>query len=209
MDIDLKLLTYKLLKRESPEKIVKDLKKHLKQNRKHIDFNWHPLGFVHSKLSYIPNIGDLRLHIWLEGDRKTQLPHMPIHDHIFNVNSFILTGNVKNHIYDLGNENGHLYRTYKAQYNNKGSLLMPTEELSTCSLKSSTKHSKGDFYIVEKGTFHETTVDDGEFAATLVVVTEKDETKQPKILGPVNSDKYFYSRDKCNEPIIKFLNERI
>ncbi|RFU60822.1 hypothetical protein [Bacillus sp. V59.32b] len=209
MDTELKLLTNKLLKKESPDQIVNDFKKYINQNSDHIIFNWHPLGFVHSKLCNIPNIGDLRLHVWLDGFRSTQLPHMPIHDHIFNVNSFILTGTVTNHIYELGTDNGHKYRAFEAEYNNGGSLLIPTEVLLTCSLKSSTVHNKGDFYIVEKGIFHETTVEEGNFAATLVIATEKDETKQPKILGPIKNDEYFYSREKCNEPILTILNDRI
>lgn len=211
MDTELELLTNKLLKKESSEQIINDFKRYLNQNCNHIIFNWHPLGFVHSKLCYIPNIGDLRLHVWLEGFRNTQLPHMPIHDHIFNVNSFILSGTVTNHIYEVGNgnDNGHLYRTYEAQYKNVGSLLSPTEELLTCRLKSSAVHSKGDFYIVKKEIFHETTVEVGNFAATLVIATERDDTKKPKILGPIKSQEYFYSREKCNEPIFEIINERL
>ncbi|CAH0184920.1 hypothetical protein [Peribacillus simplex] len=209
MDTELKLLTNKILKKESSKQIIYDFKKYLNQNSQHIIFNWHPLGFVHSKLCNIHNIGDLRLHVWLDGFRNTQQPHMPIHDHIFNVNSFILSGTVTNHIYEVGKDNGHLYRVYEAQYNNGGSLLSSTEELLTCRLKSSDKHSKGDFYIVKKEIFHESTVDVGDFAATLVIATERDDTKRPRILGPIKSHEYFYSREKCNEPILEIINERL
>ncbi|MGJ9460629.1 hypothetical protein [Oceanobacillus sp. CF4.6] len=209
MDTELKHLTNKLLKNESPDEILKDFKAYIEQKGSDIIFNWHPLGFVHSKLSYIPNIGDLRLHVWLEGHRKTQFPPMPIHDHIFQVNSFILAGSVTNHIYELGSGSGNLYRTYKAEYSNGGSLLSPTEELLTCTLKNSTTYNKRDFYSVELGVYHETTVENDNFAATLVIETEKDQTIQPKILGPTNNNDYFYKREKCKEPILKLLKDKL
>jgi hypothetical protein len=209
MGIELESLARKLLIKESPEQIAYEFKRYVNEYNNYILFNWHPLGFVHSKLCNIPNIGDLRLHVWLPGYRNAQLPQMPIHDHIFKVNSFILTGTVTNHIYETGKGSGQLYRTYKAKYNNRGSILIPQEELATCSLKSSTSHSKGDFYIVEKGIFHETTVETHEFAATLVIATEKAEDEHPKILGPIKNHEYFYSREECNEPILKILSERI
>ncbi|MFS0752628.1 hypothetical protein [Oceanobacillus sp. 1P07AA] len=209
MDTELKHLTNKLLKKESPDEVLKAFKTYIEQQGSEIIFNWHPLGFVHSKLSYIPNIGYLRLHVWLEGDRKTQSPPMPIHDHIFQVNSFILAGSVTNNIYELDSGSGNLYRTYKAEYNNDGSLLTPTEEILTCNLKNSTNYNKGDFYSVELGVFHETTVENGNFAATLVIETEKDQTIQPKILGPTKNSSYTYKRKKCDEPILTILKDKL
>lgn len=209
MDTELIELTNKLLNRESPEQITKEFKLYIEEKSSYIIFNWHPLGFVYSKLCSIPNVGDLRLHVWLDGHRKIQSPAIPIHDHIFQVNSFILTGSITNHIYELGSDSGSLYRTYEAEYINGGSLLSPTEELLTCSLKDFTTYNKGDFYKVEIGAFHETIVENDEFAATLVIETNKKQTEQPKILGPINFDDYFYKREKCNEPILKILNEKL
>ncbi|WP_461611941.1 hypothetical protein [Cytobacillus kochii] len=209
MDINLKHVIKNLLRKEEPNQIVQDFKRFINYNSNQIKFNWHPLGFVHSKICSIPKIGDLRLHIWLGENRKTQLPYMPIHDHVFNVNSFILTGNVTNKVYEIGNATEDLYRKYEATYINGDSILYPTKELLNCNLKNSTIHSKGTFYTVPKGVFHESMVDEGEFASTLVIATDKDETIKPYILGPVKSEKFFYRRDTCSEPIIKMLNKKI
>lgn len=209
MDIELKHLTNKLLKKELPNEIRKEFKTFLEQNSRQLTFNWHPLGFVHSKLCHIPNIGDLRLHVWLEDNRKTQFPPMPIHDHIFQVNSFVLAGSVTNHVYEIGSDSGSLYRIYEAEYAHGGSHLKPTEELLTCDLESSITYNKGDFYQVERDIFHETTVENESFAATLVIATEKDQTEQPKILGPTNGNDYFYKREQCNEPILKLLSKNL
>ncbi|MFQ3545803.1 hypothetical protein Q7A53_17120 [Halobacillus rhizosphaerae] len=194
-----------MLKKDKRSIIKNTLKDFLIENGDQISFNWHPLGFLHSKLGHAAEVGDIRLHVWLPNNRKTQEPPMPIHDHVFNINSFILLGKVTNHIYDLTSSLGDKRQLYRVEYNNEGSLLKPLDTVIRCKLKSSQLYNKGEFYEVNKDKFHQTFVEIEDFTVTLVLTTDKDPVKEPNILGPLGQEEYFYKREKCEFPVIELF----
>ncbi|MCY7860538.1 hypothetical protein [Bacillus haynesii] len=209
MDTDLEYLFERILANAKHEEVLFYFKRVI--DEKNLYFNWHPLGFVHSKIASIPNLGDLRLHVWPALKRKTQKPEMPIHDHVFKINSFILFGEIKNHIYKVTNTESHgkKYRIYMADYVENKSILSPTNQIVNCELQDSKVYSSGNYYVIEKDTLHQSEVQEGQFAATLVVTTEKDNSIKPNILGPLRGGKYTYEREQCELPIIEMLCDKL
>lgn len=169
--------------------------------------NWHPLGFIHLKLGTIENLGDLRLHIWSDTERKIQKPEMPIHNHVFTVNSHILIGRVINKEYKI--TKGADYRIYDIYYEGNSSILRASDCSVNCELVSISMNRTNDFYQVINGDYHESIVADSEFAATLVLATDKT-NESPITLGFVNGkSEYVYDRIICEETTLLNLIRKL
>jgi len=52
-------------------------------------FNWHPLGFIHCLLFSYDGTS-LRLHVRPADERRYQEPEFAVHDHIFNMTSYVV-----------------------------------------------------------------------------------------------------------------------
>lgn len=179
----------------------------LKLEENTLQGNWHPLGFIHIKIGSVENVGDLRLHIWSDRERKTQTPEMPIHNHVFTVNSHILIGKVTNKAYSI--TNGSKYRIYHIGYNESRSILTPTNSIVDSELISVSSYNKGDFYQVKVGDFHESQVNENEFSATIVLATDRIKDS-PVTLGTGDANtEYVYHRMPCEKTTLEGLINKL
>jgi hypothetical protein len=160
--------------------------------------NWHPLGFVHANLGRIDGIGTIRLHIWLQNKRKTQIPSFPIHDHVFTVNSHILSGTVTNRIYHIERDSiNPTHKLYSVKYDNNKSLLESLNQKVNCHFISEENFTIGQYYSVRSSVFHTTEVNENHFASTLVL-TNNHINGEPKVVGGLfQNDIYIYERSLC------------
>lgn len=183
----------------------------LKRMENNLIGNWHPLGFVHFKLGSVQNIGDVRLHIWSNTIRKTQDPEMPIHNHVYTVNSHILIGNVTNKLYKT--ISGNYSKIYNVSYDNHRSFLISSEQPVGYELVHEKTYRSGENYSVVRGEFHESIVRNDEFAATIVVATDKI-NGAAITLGPKEGSKiYKYKRELCDKvtinQVISILSDKL
>ncbi|MCI2254225.1 hypothetical protein L2D08_07600 [Domibacillus sp. PGB-M46] len=166
--------------------------------------NWHPLGFIHANLGHIDGIGTIRLHIWLPNKRKTQNPSFPIHDHVFTVNSHILSGSVTNRIYQIEEDLiNSTHKLYTVKYDNNKSILQSLNQKINCQFISEESFTSGQYYSVNSNVFHSSEVNKNQFASTLVL-TNNYINGEPKVVGELFlNDIYTYERSLCES--VEFL----
>ena len=158
----------------------------------------HPLGFIHLKLFKKLNVS-LRLHIWQRQARKIQIPAWLIHNHIFDLKSYVLCGSINNLNYDVVKaENKPSYRIYEVIYDECESQLHVTDELVNCKLVESKTFKARDSYEVNREIFHTSTVELGQLTCTLVI-TSNEKAIKPKVIGKLRGESiYKYQRNQCD-----------
>ena len=148
---------------------------------------YHPLGFIHLKLFKKSNVS-LRLHLWQRQARKTQIPAWLIHNHIFDLESYVLCGSINNLNYKIVEaENNPSHRIYEVIYDECESQLHVTDKFVNYKLVESQIFEAGDTYKVNRGTFHTSIVEPGKFTCTLVITSNEIAIK-PQVLGELDAE---------------------
>lgn len=165
---------------------------------------WHPLGFI--VLKPHGNHEQLRLHIWPSGERHHANPCWPIHDHVWDMQSFVLCGSLTNHvvapIFDL--EGSH--QIYRVRYFDACTSALEAEgaAVSLRELDEKVIHAS-EFYSVPRDVFHRTTVDAQTLTATLV--TTSNSRGQPRVVGSASApDRVEFERELCDD---QYVRERL
>lgn len=169
--------------------------------------SWHPLGFVCLKVACEVQ-STLRVHIWPSKERRPQHPAWNIHDHIFDIQSFIICGSITNYrftVTDTTMRSDPTHRIYKVSYSHAHSYLHRTQNLISCSQVGSTSYTSMSSYSVPRGMFHSSVISDRILAATLVI-TSNHFKSLPKVLGDVLGAKlYKYRRYPCSQEQVSEL----
>jgi hypothetical protein len=167
-----------------------------------LDFLAHPLGFAMTKIRET-SAGSLRLHLWLKNQDFTQVPNLPIHDHIFDFKSLILTGCISNCVYEViegMKPNRSIYRTH---YVGDTSVITKCDlnvELKQLSLKT---ESTGNVYHFKNKIFHSSDVPKSTTTITFLETMNK-QNSLPRVVGPIDgSASYTYKRSKIDSGIVK------
>lgn len=161
-------------------------------------FSWHPLGFLFTYLNPISDPLTLRLHLWPENYylRKSKLF---IHNHYYDIISFILSGDLTNLNYELSEKLPHTHSVFEGGYNHDKSnrFLKKTEKSVRATLLSKHHYSTGNFYEIKKSDFHDTKILDESFAATIVLTFNKEqEVQSPIVLGNFEEAETLFFRKK-------------
>jgi len=160
---------------------------------------WHPLGFLH--LPLIKNERTtIRLHVWPTGNRNTQEPNYPIHNHLFDIESNIFCGVIENTEYDINwNPSEPSHYLYDVAYEGQLSRINKTDDCVLCAPKSSQCYFAGQSYRIKQGSFHASRVDEGCLTATLVTTSHHVDVA-PKVLVGLNAEPTFiYDRVECDK----------
>jgi len=166
-------------------------------------FYWHPLGFIMSKLIQEGDLA-LRFHIWPKYGGKMQIPTWLIHDHIFHMNSWVISGSIINHEYAVENVPASNHVLYEVEYEGYYSKLIRTDDSILIKTIRSQAVQAGDLYEIPAGTLHKSESIIGESSVT-VVLTENKLTRSPKVVGDDDGKSYYlYSRNEVDD---KSLNE--
>ncbi|MFJ7680280.1 hypothetical protein ACIQXQ_19830 [Peribacillus sp. NPDC097198] len=178
----------------------------------YIEGNWHPLGFIHIPLGTFEDHA-IRLHIWSHRERRSQKPFYPIHTHKFELKSHILSGSLRNYIYDSSFVSSEQNIIYNVEYNSRESIIKQTGQKVIVEKRIEGIYKKGDYYSVKRGDFHSSEVDEGDFTAT-IALTYNIQDDSPLVIGEVEgNEKYIYSRNKCTheelKEIISYLKQSI
>lgn len=184
---------------------LKDLLKDILVQLSQYSFAWHPLGFIHLKAGGVGN-RDLRIHIWPPHDRRPQEPLWPIHDHIWDLNSYVVLGEITDLTFEAGpSSSSATHRVYHVEYSESFSILQPTEEVVAARLVKRREISANAGYSIPIGTFHSSDVPTDQLTVTAVVAT-KSTNHAPRVLGEVcNAASHQYERSKCDSRIASSL----
>lgn len=170
----------------------------------------HPLGFYSISLGNINDTCAVRLHLWTK-DAKIQNEHLLIHNHIFNLKSFVICGSLTNKTYNISKANDNSEGTlYSVKYTENGSSLTRVDSGYIIEQSSKTKITAGEYYCVDSSEFHETINSENSFAAT-ILITERVKEIAPIVYGKYNMgeflefDRVFISELEINHALDQLL----
>ncbi len=170
------------------------------------EFFWHPLGFAICKVARWNRVS-LRIHVWPNHSGYQQDPSWLIHDHLFHLKSWVLSGEIENREYLL-DFTGIDHTIYEAQYDGNKSILNKTSTYCSKTILHKSVYSKGDIYEVKSGVFHESRSLSKKVALT-ICETVDEKVRPPRILGRVDGLlSYVYTRRRATkEEILKLVKE--
>ena len=152
-----------------------------------VKFYLHPLGFIYSRL-YSSENEQLRIHIWLKNYKRKE--DFYIHDHYYDLSSWILLGDIKDLLYDITvkNSNGE-FIIYEGSYNENENYRYLKPSNSFCNiLKIEERYfTKGDKYFIEKSKYHSNEIifKNSDYACTLVLTQNPNKIHSPKVLSKI------------------------
>ncbi len=169
-------------------------------NYEQFDPNWHALGFIHCKLMSFEK-GTLRLHIWEGQEKHPEEQREKIHDHLFSLNSFVISGKIKNEFFEAQETTSlnFTHYAYTVQYGNKFSQLKLIDKLYKVRKLDEKVILGGEYYEIKSTRFHRSSLINGSTALTLVATyehTTKDPVTLSKILLEDNKIRDFLPYDK-------------
>jgi hypothetical protein len=194
MDSLLEKLEQSIMDASEIQTVFDFLKEYLIQKKESIETKTHPLGFYAINLGSNHKNVNLRLHIW-NGDLAPQNQNLMIHNHVFNMKSLVIIGQLTNVIYEInGDKNGTPCFTYNTSYNKTQSLLTKVCSKSYLSEKRCHDVMSGEYYSLDKDLYHESILKDDNYTATLLR-TELNETLNPIVISKEDlGDKIVFNR---------------
>ncbi len=148
----------------------------------HTPVHRHPLGFRVARL-VADGPAALRLHIWPKSARPAQ-PGFEIHDHTFDLTSFILFGELRQTIYEISTSAPTTHAMYQVDYDETGSVLRKSEAAVSARARESHMLHAGETYSLSAAEFHVLENGSTQSAATLVLTTQGGGA--PRSLGPLD-----------------------
>lgn len=170
---------------------------------------FHPLGFAYSELFVFSNGDRIRINIW-SSVRHQQTPLMEVHDHFYNITSFVVIGRMINRLYAVNAELSPNRAIYKGTFDPvEGRTLKKTEECLNAEIFNTEIINQGDFYYLPKGKLHSSHVPVDEFTCTFVLASQRG-LPTSRILGPLNGlDKYNYRNRTMDSETLRSILEII
>lgn len=141
----------------------------------------HPLGFRVARLD--EGGTSLRLHLW-RGVDATQ-PGFEVHDHGFDLESFVLAGTIRQRTYAADRDPSGEQVIYAVAYEADESVLRKTDQVVRLREVKSEVFEAGEIYRVAAGELHASYLDGCDVGATLVLTHNRG--GQPITLGPKDS----------------------
>jgi len=170
-------------------------------------FIWHPLGFIFCKLSE-EGERKIRLHIWPNHHDRMQKPTWLIHDHLFDLKSWVIAGKIENTEYSV-TEGTPNYRVYNAIYEKDSSVLCRTDKQIFITEHIKYQVSADEKYRVPSGVLHQS-VSVSETISVTVCETIDQPNISPRIAGDIcGADKYSYIRAKVDEADLQSITAKI
>ena len=148
---------------------------YLKLDEAWSSLEWHPLGFIISKLSYETPFPIFRMHIWLPNDRRVFPRHPPIHSHARHMASWVLLGQYSDRLYELNNESvGNMvhaqrYLVEKSTIDGGADRLISTPGTYALRQIEARTVNAGGAHTIAAGTIHDTIIPSHQVCVTLVL----------------------------------------
>lgn len=169
---------YRCFNEDDFQSLILETRNYLLNFINEISVQIHPLGFYVLKLGQIDDDLNIRLHIW-NNKLTPQNLELMVHNHIFDMKSFVLKGEIINKEYELICDENKVTKNqlYKVNYSNNNSILIKSESNFTLLETKQSTIKKGHSYKIDAGVFHESIVQNP-YTATLLI------TKLAKIKNP-------------------------
>lgn len=147
----------------------------------------HPLGFIYSRI-YSSENEQLRIHIWPKNYKRKE--DFYIHDHYYDLSSWILLGEIKDLLYDISvKKNNGEFIIYEGSYNGNENYRYLKPSSSFCNILNIEERyfTKGDKYFIEKSKYHSNEIifKNSDYACTLVLTQNPNKIHSPKVLSKI------------------------
>lgn len=140
----------------------------------------HPLGFTVVQLK-VDGVG-LRLHLWKGG--PISQPGYEIHDHAFNLKSFIVDGTIRHRTFEALEDPQGDYAVYSVHYEPNRSVMTKTPARARLKETSDEVYVAGQSYSVPAWRLHDALLHGAASATTLVLT--RDLAGAPVTYGPAD-----------------------
>ena len=169
---------------------------------------WHPYGFFIVRVADFADYGTLRLHVWPPAARRVQQPAWPIHAHSWHLWSYVVAGTVENVWYDA--LPGGAHPLYACTRRNGAAVMRRTDARVSVCLRARQRVRAGSDYAVGMGTYHETRVAEGTFAATLALTRRGTDPYDAAVVGAADAgDCFGYPREEVPSGLVASALERL
>lgn len=169
----------------------------------------HPLGFLFCRLHHFQNDETIRIHIWSDRE-NVQKPLMDIHNHFYNIISYVVAGAVSNTLYKVLKEEPATHATYVGSYRtNEKRILSKNEKCYKLEEIGTHIINEGELYTIGKSEVHKGDSIDNHLSISLVY-TEEPGNPSPLVFGPIDGlNEYQYSSNLVEEQRIIELENQI
>ncbi|MBT8124761.1 MAG: hypothetical protein KJO81_08055 [Gammaproteobacteria bacterium] len=170
-------------------------------------FTWHPLGFIFCRLSIEGN-RKIRLHIWPKNKGKVQKPSWMIHNHLFDLKSWVIKGQILNIEYKAYADNDGEFTFYTACYKGEKSIIERTDEIIGLEEIRRFLVNVGENYQIPAGRLHESIAVHDSISITICETIDKSD-KPPLVVGRNIGEQLFtYLRSDVADSVInEIINE--
>jgi hypothetical protein len=170
---------------------------------------YHPLGFIYARIHEFSNNETFRIHMW-NNQSKIQEPIMNIHNHFYDVNSYVLCGMVFNELYEVTNDNHPTHSVYSGSYiDDKTRVLSKTEMNKNLAIIERQIISEGSLYSIVKKEIHSGGNVNDELTIT-IVFSENPGNPEPLVFGPLNGNQcYRYESNIVDKSILDIIQKQI
>jgi len=158
---------------------------------------YHPYGFTVVTLGTVPGRRRIvyRLHIWPTGFALPGSAELMIHDHVYDIQSHILIGQVVQHEY-VESELGAEFASYRGLYDGPHSVLERKPGTVRVVETAVSTFDAGHTYTLPAGALHMADVDPSNLTATILRTEYREKEDDPVILAPIDAPpSYRFERD--------------
>ena len=183
----------------------------IKQNLKEFKITKHPLGFIYIELGHFEST-IYRFHIWPKNIRYTQIPNWPIHNHIYNLQSIVLSGKLKQIEYEIIIDNEGDNKLFSVDYNSQGTIKKDLKKRIKLIRRNITNLIQYNSYSFQKDLYHSIHVPKNMLSATFVKTSNIDNLKKPIVVSSeMNSNQnIIYLKDPINyKKVLDFIDDII
>lgn len=139
----------------------------------------HPLNFVAIRIEDENGIG-LRLHLWNDGFHFGQ-SGFEVHDHIFELDSFVVEGIVRQTIYEIEPRDDGEFSAYEVNYERDAATLVPVRNQLKLRTVEVDDISQGSRYSLKPGVFHRL---EPQTLTAITLVLTRPHAGRPISIGP-------------------------
>jgi hypothetical protein len=144
----------------------------------------HPNGFLQLGLtdSIDKRSNKFQLHVWDKEIKRRGPEIFQVHDHAFEIKSYVVIGSLINETYKIQQDSQGSYQIFRGDGTGQ---LSATGERVSCILEKTEVIQKGNEYIIPKGEFHASKTNN-EITATIIVKKEIDKEYKSKVIAPMD-----------------------
>lgn len=171
------------------------------------NLRYHPLGFIYCRLHEFDNKENIRLHIWNKFS-NVQTSSMDIHNHYYDVNSYVLKGKVINTLYTIQKDDNINHYQYVGSYIDSDKRVLTKTSIGNKLIKISNHVINfGELYKIAKEDIHS----GGSIGESITITySENPGNPSPLIFGALDGNsQYIFQSQTVPIDVVNYIKLQI